>query len=208
MSKSSPWVAWCDFHGPKVSSPSMCNSLNKTFKRKMKRSTYKCPEPQSSFSPLSHLPFPEWFLREKKHLKYTLGPDPSPGASSFLRWSRQKALKWALWDDSYISFLSSTFMLQEVKVLERNGFADTQLSFPSLCPAHVFIWLGFSSLLLPDKINLTAYDIMLKILNWMLPYGFHCSNDCCMGEIQILQWPGKVAGMSFLFPLYSKDISR
>lgn len=42
---------------------------------------------------------------------------------------RQKALKRALWDNSCISFLSSTFMLQEVKVLERNGFVDTQLSF-------------------------------------------------------------------------------
>lgn len=131
ISESSPWAVLCDFHGLKVSSPSMCNKLNKKFKKKRKRSTYKCPvEAQSSFPPLSHLPFPEWFLRGKKHLKYTLGPDPSPTASSFLRWSRQKALKWALWDKSCISSLSSTFMLQEVKVLERNSFVDTQLSFP------------------------------------------------------------------------------
>lgn len=130
MSKSSPWAVLCDFHGLKVSSSSMCNKLNKKFKKKRKRSTYKCSVELRLVFLLSHLPFPEWFLRGKKHLKYTLGPDPSPTASSFLRWSRQKALKWALWDNSCISFLSSTFMLQEVKVLERNSFVDTQLSFP------------------------------------------------------------------------------
>lgn len=79
----------------------------------------------------------------------------------------------------------------------KERFCWYSAQFPSLCPACVFSSLGFSSLLLPDKVNLTAYDIMLKILNWMLPYGSHCINDCCMGEIWILQWPSKIAGMSF-----------
>lgn len=43
---------------------------------------------------------------------------------------KQKPLKWALWENSHISLLSSTFMLQEVKVLEKKGFVDIQLSFP------------------------------------------------------------------------------
>lgn len=142
--------------------------------------------------------------KKTPHLKYILGPDPSPTASSFLQWSRQKALKQALWDNSCISFPLSTFMLQEIKVLERKGFI-TQLNF-LFCPDHVFIWLDFASLFF-SEINLPAYEIMLKILIWLLPYRFPCINDYYVAEIRILQWPSKIAVCHFLFPLYSKDLS-
>lgn len=152
-----PCAVLYNFHGLNISSPSICNKLNKIFKGKKKRSTYEWSvEAQSSFSPLSHLSFSEWFLRGRKktkHLKYILGPDPSPTASSFLQWSRQKALKQALWDNSCISFPLSTFMLQEIKVLEVKGFI-TQLNF-LFCPDHVFIWLDFASLFF-SEINLPS----------------------------------------------------
>lgn len=166
-----PCAVLYNFHGLNISSPSIRNKLNKIFKRKKKRSTYEWSvEAQSSFPPLSHLSFPEWFLRGKKHLKYTLGPDPSPIASPFLQRSRQKALKQALWDNSCISFPSSTFMLQEIKVPERKGFVDTHLNF-LFCPDHGFIWLDFASLFLFNKINLPAWyhakDLDLTVALWI-----------------------------------------
>lgn len=75
-----------NFHSLNDSPPSTCNNLKK------KKGTYKWSgKAQSSFVHLPHLPLLEWFLKThfwSLHKSYF-----------FLQWSRQKALKWALWDN-------------------------------------------------------------------------------------------------------------
>lgn len=166
MSKSSPWVVFCEFHGLSLFSLHMKQVKYEIEKQKEKGALTNTLLRLSLVFLLSHLPFPEWFLRGKKHLKHTLDPDPGPTASSFLWWSRQKTRKWALWDNSHTSFIyMSTFMLQ---VLEKKGFVDAHLSFP------LSALLVFSALKSPPpwqskshSIWYHAKDLELNVTLWL-----------------------------------------